>query len=94
MAVYAGTKNAVRTLTEGLRQKAGPKLRVTGISPGFVKTNLVDSVTLQGAKDHIIAQMNETAISPEAIARAVAFAIEQSDDVNVGDIVIRPTAQC
>ena len=93
MAVYAATKNAVRTLTEGLRQEAGPKLRVTGISPGFVKTNLADSVTLQGAKDHIIAQMNEIAISPEAIARAVAFAIEQPDDVDVGDIVIRPTAQ-
>jgi NADP-dependent 3-hydroxy acid dehydrogenase YdfG len=69
MAVYAATKNAVRTLTEGLRQEAGPKLRVTGISPGFVKTNLADSVTLRGAKDHIIAQMNEIAISPEAIAR-------------------------
>jgi NADP-dependent 3-hydroxy acid dehydrogenase YdfG len=93
MAVYAATKNAVRTLTEGLRQEAGPKLRVTGISPGFVKTNLPDSMTLQNAKDHIIAQMNEIAISPEAIARAVAFAIEQPDDVDVGDIVIRPTAQ-
>ena len=93
MAVYAATKNAVRTLTEGLRQEAGPKLRVTGISPGFVKTNLVDSMTVQKAKDQITAQMNEIAISPEAIARAVAFAIEQPDDVDVGDIVIRPTAQ-
>ena len=93
MAVYAATKNAVRTLTEGLRQEAGPKLRVTGISPGFVKTNLVDSMTVQKAKDQIAAQMNEIAISPEAIARAVAFAIEQPDDVDVGDIVIRPTAQ-
>jgi NADP-dependent 3-hydroxy acid dehydrogenase YdfG len=93
MAVYAATKNAVRTLTEGLRQEAGPKLRVTGISPGFVKTNLADSMTLQSAKDHTIAQMNEIAISPEAIARGVAFAIEQPDDVDVGDIVIRPTAQ-
>ena len=93
MAVYAATKNAVRTLTEGLRQEAGPKLRVTGISPGFVKTNLADSMTVQKAKDQITAQMNEIAISPEAVARAVAFAIEQPDDVDVGDIVIRPTAQ-
>jgi NADP-dependent 3-hydroxy acid dehydrogenase YdfG len=93
MAVYAATKNAVRTLTEGLRQEAGPKLRVTGISPGFVRTNLVDSMTVQKARDLITAQMNEIAISPEAIARAVAFAIEQPDDVDVGDIVVRPTAQ-
>jgi NADP-dependent 3-hydroxy acid dehydrogenase YdfG len=93
MAVCAATKNAVRTLTEGLRQEAGPKLRVTGISPGFVRTNLVDSMTVQKARDLITAQMNEIAISPEAIARAVAFAIEQPDDVDVGDIVVRPTAQ-
>jgi NADP-dependent 3-hydroxy acid dehydrogenase YdfG len=93
MVVYAATKNAVRTLTEGLRQEAGPKLRVTGISPGFVKTNLADSVTAKKAKDQITAQMTEMAISPEAIARAVAFAIEQPDDVDVGDMVIRPTAQ-
>jgi NADP-dependent 3-hydroxy acid dehydrogenase YdfG len=50
-------------------------------------------MTVQSAKDQIITQMNEIAISPEAIARAVAFAIEQPDDVDVGDIVIRPTAQ-
>jgi NADP-dependent 3-hydroxy acid dehydrogenase YdfG len=93
MAVYAATKNAVRTLTEGLRQEAGPKLRVTGISPGFVKTNLADSMTVQKVKDHITAQMTETAISPEAVARAVAFVIEQPDDVDVGDVVIRSTAQ-
>jgi len=93
MAVYAATKNAVRTLTEGLRQEAGPKLRVTGISPGFVQTNLADSMTVQKAKDQITAQMTEMAISPEAIARAVAFVIEQPDDVDIGDIVIRPAAQ-
>jgi NADP-dependent 3-hydroxy acid dehydrogenase YdfG len=50
-------------------------------------------MTVQKAKDQITAQMNEIAISPEAVARAVAFAIEQPDDVDVGDIVIRPTAQ-
>ena len=93
MAVYAATKNAVRTLTEGLRQEAGPKLRVTGISPGFVKTNLADSMTVQKIKDQITTQMTEAAISPEAVARAVAFVIEQPDDVDVGDVVIRSSAQ-
>ena len=66
---------------------------MTGISPGFVQTNLADSMTVQKAKDQITAQMTEMAISPEAIARVVAFVIEQPDDVDIGDIVIRPAAQ-
>jgi len=93
MAVYAGTKNAVRTITEGLRQEAGDKLRVTGISPGFVNTNLADSMTNPEAKSQINDQMNKMAIPPAAIARAIAFAIEQPADVDVNEIVIRPTAQ-
>lgn len=93
MAVYAGTKNAVRTIAEGLRQEAGANLRVTSISPGFVRTALADSMTNQEMKSQTLDRMNEIAISPEAIARAIAFAVEQPDDVDVGDIVIRPTAQ-
>ena len=93
MAVYAGTKNAVRTITEGLRQEAGDKLRVTGISPGFVNTNLADSMTNPEVKSQINDQMNKMAIPPVAIARAIAFAIEQPADVDVNEIVIRPTAQ-
>jgi len=93
MAVYAATKNAVRTITEGLRQEAGDKLRVTGISPGFVHTNLADSMTNPEVKSQINDQMDKMAIPPEAIARAIAFAIEQPTDVDVNEIVIRPTAQ-
>jgi NADP-dependent 3-hydroxy acid dehydrogenase YdfG len=93
MAVYAGTKNAVRTITEGLRQEAGDKLRVTGISPGFVNTNLADSMTNTEVKSQINDQMNKMAIPPAAIARAIAFAIEQPAEVDVNEIVIRPTAQ-
>jgi NADP-dependent 3-hydroxy acid dehydrogenase YdfG len=93
MAVYAATKNAVRTVTEGLRLEAGDKLRVTGISPGFVNTNLADSMTNPGVKSQINDQMNKIAIPPAAIARAIAFAIEQPADVDVNEIVIRPTAQ-
>ena len=93
MVVYAATKNAVRTVCEGLRQEAGDKLRVTGVSPGFVKTNFVDSMTNDEMKAQIKKKMGEIGIPPEAIARAIAFAIEQPADVDVGEIVVRPTAQ-
>jgi len=93
MAVYAATKNAVRTITEGLRQEAGEKLRVTGISPGFVQTHLADSMTNPEVKSQIVGQMDKMAIPPVAIARAIAFAIEQPADTDVNEIVIRPTAQ-
>jgi len=91
-SVYAGTKNAVRTISEGLRQEAGDKLRVTGISPGYIQTELAESMTNPELKAQLRAA-SKIAISPDAIARAVAFAIEQPADVDVGDIVVRPTAQ-
>ena len=93
MAVYAATKNAVRTITEGLRQEAGDKMRVTGISPGFVQTNLAGSMINPGVKSQIADRMEKMAIPPVAIARAIAFAIEQPGEVDVNEIVIRPTAQ-
>ena len=93
-SVYAGTKNAVRTITEGLRQEAGDKLRVTGISPGFVQTDFAESVTDPAVKEQILQGMRQMGISPDAIARAIVFAIEQPADVDVGEIVVRPTAQC
>jgi NADP-dependent 3-hydroxy acid dehydrogenase YdfG len=93
MAVYSGTKFAVRAISEGLRQEAGEKLRVTIISPGFVRTNLADSVTNPEVKTQIVGTMDKMAISPDAIARAIGFAIEQPDDVDVNEIIIRPTAQ-
>jgi NADP-dependent 3-hydroxy acid dehydrogenase YdfG len=93
MAVYAGTKNAVRTITEILRQEAGDKLRVTSVSPGFVQTNLTNSMTNPGVKAQIVERMEKMAIPPAAIARAIAFAIEQPAEVDVNEIVIRPTAQ-
>jgi hypothetical protein len=78
---------------EGLRQEAGDKLRVTVISPGFVQTNLADSITNPETKAQIVGTMERLAISPDAIARAIAFAIEQPADVDVGEIIVRPTAQ-
>src|SRR5258706_11661946 len=93
MAVYAGTKNAVRTITEALRLEAGDNLRVTGISPGFVNTNLAGSMTNPDVKSQIADRMEKMGIPPAAMARAIAFAIEQPADVDVNEIVIRPTAQ-
>uniref|UniRef100_UPI00387F520B SDR family oxidoreductase n=2 Tax=Pseudoalteromonas mariniglutinosa TaxID=206042 RepID=UPI00387F520B len=92
-AVYAGTKNAVRTINEALRIEAGANLRVTGVSPGFVKTQFTDSMTDPVMKEKVKVAMDIMGMSPDAIARAVIFAIDQPDDVDVGDIVIRPTAQ-
>lgn len=93
MGVYAATKNAVRTATEALRQEAGPTLRVTEVSPGMIETNFGDSITDQAAKAAIGNRLKAIAISPDAIARGILFAIDQPPDVDVGSIVIRPTAQ-
>jgi len=93
MAVYAGTKFAVRAISEGLRQEAGDKLRVTIISPGFVRTDFTESMTSPEMKAQIRDSMDKMAISPDAIARAIVFAIEQPADVDVGEIIVRPTPQ-
>ncbi len=93
MGVYAATKNAVRTITEALRQEAGPHLRITEISPGMISTNFADSMTDPAVKEAMSKRIGEVAISPDAIAHGVAYAIEQPADVDVGSIVIRPTAQ-
>jgi NADP-dependent 3-hydroxy acid dehydrogenase YdfG len=91
--VYAGTKNAVRTIAEALRQESGGQYRVTGISPGFVNTELTDHIQDEAARAVIRERMEKIAISPEAIANAVAYVIGQPDNVDIGDIVIRPSVQ-
>jgi NADP-dependent 3-hydroxy acid dehydrogenase YdfG len=91
-AVYCGTKFAVRAIAEGFRQESGPTIRSTIISPGAVKSELSDHIT-DAATAEAIKSLKETAIDAEAIARAVAFAIEQPADVDVNEIIVRPTAQ-
>ena len=93
MAVYSATKAAVRAISEGLRQKTGDKLRVTIVTPGFVATDFVDAVCDSHVRARRIASRDEFAIPPGTIARAIAFAIEQPPEVDVNEIVIRPTAQ-
>jgi NADP-dependent 3-hydroxy acid dehydrogenase YdfG len=93
-AVYAATKNAVRTLLEGLRQESTDGvLRTTAVSPGFVRTELADSVDNPEVREQIRRSRDEFAISPDAVARAIAFAVEQPYDVEIGDITIRPAVQ-
>lgn len=93
-AVYAGTKNAVRTLLEALRQESTDgTLRTTSISPGYVRTELLDSIEDPAARDQAQQNMAHLGIDPTAVARAIAFAIDQPDDVEIGDLTIRPTRQ-
>ncbi|MEV6624751.1 SDR family oxidoreductase [Amycolatopsis sp. NPDC051106] len=93
MAVYAATKTAVRTISEGLRQEAGPDLRVSLVSPGIIATDFVDGITDPVERAQLTSVRDEVAISPDAIGRAIAFAIDQPADVDVNEIVVRPTAQ-
>ncbi|MGX9120696.1 SDR family oxidoreductase [Mesorhizobium sp. BHbsci] len=89
-AVYCATKYAVRAISDGLRQEHG-NIRVTCIHPGVVESELADTIT-----DPVAVEAMKTyraiALQPDAIGRAVRFAIEQPDDVDVNEIVIRPTA--
>src|SRR5438067_1111178 len=92
-SVYSATKFAVRAISEGLRIEAGEKLRVTIISPGFVNTNFAEGVTNPEVKAQLEGARDKFALPPEAIARAIVFAIEQPADVDVGELIVRPTAQ-
>jgi len=93
MGVYAATKNAVRTLTEAFRQESDGKIRITGISPGVVKTELASRMKDPGARENIQSFMDNMALAPEHIANAVYFAIAQPAEVEIGELVIRPSIQ-
>ncbi|HTE51686.1 MAG TPA: SDR family oxidoreductase [Kofleriaceae bacterium] len=92
-SVYGGTKLAVRAISEGLRLEAGDKLRVTVVSPGFIQTSFADAAPNPEVRAQLAASREKFAIPPDAIARAIAFAIEQPANVDVNEIVVRPTAQ-
>ncbi|MGN6390237.1 MAG: SDR family oxidoreductase [Burkholderiaceae bacterium] len=93
-AVYAATKHAVLALSEGLRQEVKPyDIRTTVISPGAVATELPDSVTDPAVAGRISQLYREVAIPADSFARAVAFAIGQPDEVDVNEILFRPTRQ-
>ena len=91
--VYSATKFAVRAICEGLRQEAGETIRVTIVTPGFVQTDFAMSVPNADLRAKVLAARDRFAIAPEAVARAILYAIDQPADVDVNEIVIRPTAQ-
>ena len=92
-AVYSATKAAVLALSDGLRQELAGKLRVTVISPGFTDTNFLGHVRDDALRSQMKEAAAKFAMQPEAVARAIAYAIEQPDDLNIGEIVVRSKAQ-
>ncbi|MGW9066293.1 SDR family oxidoreductase [Achromobacter animicus] len=89
-AVYCATKFAVRAISDGLRQETN-KIRVTVVCPGVVESELADTITDDTARV-AMQSFRRVALRPDAIARAIAYAIEQPDDVDVSEVVVRPTA--
>lgn len=93
-AVYSATKHAVRVISEGLRQEAKPyNLRVAIISPGAVASELTGTITDPGTADRVRQFVAEVAIPADSFARAVAFIISQPEDVDINEILFRPTRQ-
>jgi NADP-dependent 3-hydroxy acid dehydrogenase YdfG len=92
-AIYSATKFAVRALSEGLRLESGPNLRVTLIAPGATESELANGISDPELRQAAIRDFRKELLPADAIARAVAFAIEQPADVDVSEIVVRPTAQ-
>jgi NADP-dependent 3-hydroxy acid dehydrogenase YdfG len=89
-AVYCATKYAVWAISEGLRQES-KNIRVTTISPGVVETELGSDITEESAKD-ALKEFRKIALTSDAIARAVLYAVSQPDDVDVNEVIVRPTA--
>jgi NADP-dependent 3-hydroxy acid dehydrogenase YdfG len=88
--VYCATKFAVWAITDGLRQEH-EDIRATIISPGVVETELGHDITDAGGRE-FLKQARQRALQPDAIARAIRFAVEQPGDVDVNEIIVRPTA--
>ncbi|WP_206186390.1 SDR family oxidoreductase [Thalassospira lohafexi] len=89
-AVYCATKYAVWAISEGLRQESS-NVRVTVISPGVVETELGHDITDESGKK-LLTQFRQIALTPDAIARAVLYALDQPSDVDVNEVIVRPTA--
>lgn len=93
-AVYSATKFAVRALTEGLRMEVKPyNIRTTIVCPGAVKTELLDHITEADIQQANQEYVGAVGISPDSFARVVAFAISQPEDVDINEIIFRPTSQ-
>ncbi|RAR60396.1 MULTISPECIES: SDR family oxidoreductase [Halomonadaceae] len=92
--VYSATKHAVRIISEGLRQEVKPyNIRSTILSPGAVATELPDSISEQDVSDTVHDFYKQHAIPADSFARAVEFAMSQPEDVDINEILFRPTSQ-
>ncbi|RYY22436.1 MAG: SDR family oxidoreductase [Chitinophagaceae bacterium] len=91
--VYSATKFAVRAISEGLRQEAGENIRVTLVAPGATESELAETISDPELKKMAVEQFRSNPLPALAIARAVAYAISQPEDVDVNEIVVRPTSQ-
>jgi NADP-dependent 3-hydroxy acid dehydrogenase YdfG len=91
-AVYCATKFAVRALSEGLRQES-KYVRVTVVSPGLTRSELVDGINNPQVKEAIRAMMDQASIPAAAIAEAIGFALGQPENVDVNELIVRATAQ-
>lgn len=93
-AVYSATKFAVRALTEGLRMEVKPYgIRTTIVCPGAVKTELLEHITEADIQQANKEYVGAVGISPDSFAQVVAFAISQPADVDINEIIFRPTSQ-
>ncbi|MFI8578460.1 SDR family oxidoreductase [Ectopseudomonas khazarica] len=90
--VYSGTKFAVRAISEGLRHEVGGSIRTTTIEPGAVDSELKFGSSHQQSRDFVV-DFYKQAIPADSVARAIAYAIEQPADVDINEIVLRPTVQ-
>jgi NADP-dependent 3-hydroxy acid dehydrogenase YdfG len=90
--VYSGTKFAVRAISEGLRHEVGGKIRVTSIEPGAIDSELKFGSGDAASRENVVA-FYQQAIPADSVARAIAYAIEQPADVDINEIVLRPTVQ-
>ncbi|MEK4525768.1 MULTISPECIES: SDR family oxidoreductase [Paenibacillus] len=90
-AVYCATKYAVRAISEGLRQEVGGGIRVTLVSPGVTESELADTISDEEARD-LMKEYRRISIPASAIAQSILFAISQPAEVDVNEIVVRPTA--
>lgn len=93
-AVYAGTKFAIKAITEGLRQEeCENNIRTTIISPGAVQSELTNSITHEETKGAVKEMVSKVWLQPENIAKAIAYSVNEPDEVSTNEIIVRPTIQ-
>ncbi|MEH6682618.1 MAG: SDR family oxidoreductase [Sediminicola sp.] len=91
--VYSATKFAVRAISDGLRQEVSENIRVTIVAPGATESELAETISDPELKKMAVEQFRTNLLPALAIAKAVAYAVSQPKDVDVNELVVRPTAQ-